>query len=176
MYDVPEKHEGRIYDTVVYSDYMYIYIYMYEMSNRKMVGTVSLLSHQTPDVSSLGAAWEASARHAKEVTLAAVVQWCHHGIWQVMAIPPRLQYPWILFRQQVSRVCMILYGLYVLVNVNPGLQPTLIVKIGVVTNKIVIYFKYFNFHRSKWSVNPHQKLDTKSADPSFMKSYGSRDY
>ena len=103
---------------------------------------MSLLSHQTPDVSSLGAAWEASARHAKEVTLAAVVQWCHHGICrrlliQRMAchgiIPPRLQYPWILFRQQVSRVCMILYGLYVLVDANPGLQQTLIVKIGVVT-------------------------------------------
>ena len=34
MYDVPEKHEGRIYDTVVYSDYICIYIYVWDVQQK----------------------------------------------------------------------------------------------------------------------------------------------
>ena len=60
-YDVPEKHEGRIYDTAVIL-----------RSTVDKSGWHSRLAvkNQTLFHPWRGAAWEASARHAKEVTLA----------------------------------------------------------------------------------------------------------
>ena len=186
---VPEKHEGRIYDTVVYSDYIWVYIYMYEMSNRK-----NMKKGWHSEFALTSDAWCFIARSGLG-SFSSTCKGSHPGSsgpvvppWDLSKIAdPKDGMSWHnstkIAISMDSFSATSIQGLYDFVwfVCSCRCQPWTTTNSdcenwGGYLFKIVIYFKYFNFHRSKWTVNPHQKLDIKSADPLFMKSYGSRDY